>query len=91
MCKQKTALMLNLIVWNRTVLCIKMDLALNNLQWLICHKTQSKPNQFYADTGCRLEDLQGTMNDWDGWRERESKKSILAEQLDDVDDNVWKE
>ena len=27
---------------------IKMDLALNNLQWLICHKTkpnQTKPNQ----------------------------------------------
>ena len=21
--------------------CIKMDLALDNLQWLICHKTQS--------------------------------------------------
>ena len=31
--------MLNQIVWNRTV-CIKMDLVLNNLQWLICHKTQ---------------------------------------------------
>ena len=25
------------------IICIKMDLALNNLQWLICHKT--KPNQ----------------------------------------------
>ena len=24
-------------------ICIKMDLALNNLQWLVCHKTQ--PNQ----------------------------------------------
>ena len=23
----------------------KLDLALNNLQWLICHKTKSKPNQ----------------------------------------------
>ena len=31
--------MLNWIVWNRTI-CIKMDLALNNLQRLICHKTQ---------------------------------------------------
>ena len=31
--------MLNWIVWNRTI-CIKMDLALNNLQGLICHKTQ---------------------------------------------------
>ena len=32
-------LMLNWIVWNRTIF-IKMDLALNNLQRLICHKTQ---------------------------------------------------
>ena len=30
-------------------ICIKMDLALNNLQWLICHKTQH--NQPYF---CRL-------------------------------------
>ena len=35
-------LMLNWIVWNRTVYMYKNDLALNNLQWLICHKT--KPN-----------------------------------------------
>ena len=34
--------MLNWIVWNRTVFCIKMDLTLNTLQWLICRKT--KPN-----------------------------------------------
>ena len=32
--------MLNWIVWNRTVYLYKMDLALNNLQRLICHKTQ---------------------------------------------------
>ena len=25
----------------------KEDFALNNLQWLICHKTQPKPNQIY--------------------------------------------
>ena len=38
-------LMLNWIVWNRTI-CIKMDLALNSLQGLICHKTQqTKPSQ----------------------------------------------
>ena len=29
--------------------CIKLDLALNNLQWLICHKT--KPNQTNQITG----------------------------------------
>ena len=33
-------LMLNWIVWNRTVYLYKMDLALNNLRKLICHKTQ---------------------------------------------------
>ena len=22
-----------------------MDMALNNIQWLICHKNQTKPNQ----------------------------------------------
>ena len=37
-------LMLNWIVCNRTVYVYKMDLALNNLQWLICHK-KHKPNQ----------------------------------------------
>ena len=34
--------MLNRIVWNRTVYKYKIDLALNNLQCLICHKI--KPN-----------------------------------------------
>ena len=37
--------MLNRIVWNRTVFCMKIDLALNNLQRLICHKIQTtKPD-----------------------------------------------
>ena len=37
--------MLNWIVLNRTDYLYKMDLALNNLQRLICHKTQQpKPN-----------------------------------------------
>ena len=26
--------------------------------------------QLYADTGCSLEDLPGTMDDRDGWREK---------------------
>ena len=41
--------MLNWIVLNGTDYLIKMDLALNNLQRLICHKTkpnQTKPNQY---------------------------------------------
>ena len=37
--------MLNWIFWNRTVYLYKMDLALNNLQRLICHKTQT--NKLY--------------------------------------------
>ena len=34
-------LILNWIDWNRTVYMYKMDLALNNLQRFICHKTQT--------------------------------------------------
>ena len=34
-------LILNWIVWNQTVYLYKMDLALNNLLKLICHKTQT--------------------------------------------------
>ena len=33
---------LNGIVWNKTFICTKMDLTLNNQQWLICHKTRPK-------------------------------------------------
>ena len=36
--------MLNWIVWNRTDYFHKMDLALNNLQRLICHKKAKQPN-----------------------------------------------
>ena len=45
-------LMLNWIVWKlfeiELIICIKMDLALNNLQRLICHKTYPpfKPSRF---------------------------------------------
>ena len=36
-------------------------------------------HQFCAETECSLEDLQGTIDDRDGWREREreSGKSVL--------------
>ena len=37
--------MLNWIVWNRTEYLHKMDLELNNLQRLICRKTQTADNQ----------------------------------------------
>ena len=33
----------------------KEDLALNNLQWLICHKT--KPNQIREETFCKNSDF----------------------------------
>ena len=36
----ETVLTLNWIVWNSTDYLYKIDLALNNLQKLICHKTQ---------------------------------------------------
>ena len=63
----------------------KEDLALNNLQWLICHKSQpnqiiyifniGRPARTYIqqlcqDTGCNPEDLPEAMNDREKWRER---------------------
>ena len=38
--------MLNWIAWNRTVY-LKMDLALNNLQRLICHKHKQTNKQLF--------------------------------------------
>ena len=38
---------------------------------------------FCTDTGCNLEDLTEVMDDRDGWRERESGKSVLVARLDD--------
>ena len=43
-------LMLNWIVWNRTDYSYKMDLALNNPQWLICHKTQTSKQTWKLNT-----------------------------------------
>ena len=50
--EQNCVLILNRIVWNRTVNIYKMDLALNNLQWLVWHKTKqnkTKPRPWYAN------------------------------------------
>ena len=49
MCK-KIVLILNWIVWNRTVYMSEMDLALNNLQWLIRHKTKPKETHTIMDS-----------------------------------------
>ena len=49
--KHKAVLMLNWIVWNRTVYLYKMDFELFKPQSLICHKTkpkQTKPINFYT-------------------------------------------
>ena len=40
--------MLNWIVWNRTVYLSKIDMALNNQQMLICHKTQTNKKNIQA-------------------------------------------
>ena len=37
--------MLEWIVWNRTVYMNKINLVLDNLQWLICHKTKQNKNK----------------------------------------------
>ena len=57
----KTFFILNCIVWNININCIKMNLALNNLRRLICHKTQttnqsSAPLTWYS-TGLSLWEL----------------------------------
>ena len=51
-CKQKTILILNWIVWNRTVYVYKNGFGINNLQWLMCHQTKpiwwiKKKNQIF--------------------------------------------
>ena len=43
-----------------------------------------------TDIGCSLENLPEVMDDRDGWRERESEKSVLAARLDDDDDQLLK-
>ena len=41
-----------MLIWNRTI-CLKMDLALNNLQKFICHKTL--PNQLSLSNSCQYQ------------------------------------
>ena len=55
-------LMLNWIVWNRTIF-IKMDFAFNNPQRLICHKNQTSNQQqiiyfIYMKVGLEINNLQ---------------------------------
>ena len=40
LCKQKTILILNRIVWNRTVYMYKNGFDINNLQWSMCYQTK---------------------------------------------------
>ena len=69
-----------------------VDLALNNLQWLICHKT--KPNykprslmkallladqqEFSVNMGCSLKDELGVMDDRGGLREKIRKLPVVS-------------
>ena len=50
----ETVLMLNWIIWNRIVYCIRLDLALNNLQRLICHKAQTNKKLYFLPTAVFL-------------------------------------
>ena len=43
-------------------ICIKMDLALNNLQWLICHKTKSNLLELKSKIRKNKSLLQGLKN-----------------------------
>ena len=45
-------------------------------------------HQLCTNIECSLEELPGVMNDKDGWRERESWKSVLSVWLDDNDGDL---
>ena len=49
----------------------------------VCRSAGTYLHQFYADTGCSLEDLPEAMDDRDRWGERELGKSALSLRLDD--------
>ena len=60
------------------------------LNW---HANVGRPARTYlqqlcVDTGYSLEDLTGVTDDRGKWRERESRKSLLAAWLDDNDDDA---
>ena len=69
----------------------KDELISDVLLWILHMNVPVLTDQLCSDTGCHLEDLLGTVNDRDGWREserereRESGKSVLSVRLDDDD------
>ena len=65
---------------NKTCRTSKDELISDILLWTLTHghASDDQPariylHQLYADTGYSLENLPGAMDDWDGWRERESQ------------------
>ena len=62
--KQKIVLMLNWIEIELFI-CIKMDLELNNLQWLMCHKTQPNQTESKVITRFHVFDYRNPVNLWD--------------------------
>ena len=48
-------------------------------------------HQLCMDTGCGLKDLPRALDDRDGWKARESRKSMLSVWLDDDDDEEEEE
>ena len=61
----------------------------SNALWISAHGHVSvgRPVRTYmnsGDTGCSLEDLLGAMDERDRWRKRESEKSMLSVELDDI-------
>ena len=98
--------MLNWIVWKKNCfICIKMNLALNNLQMLICHKTQTnQTNPVDSFTWTQLcwptsihqfcVDTAGSPEDLPGVIDSrnewwESKDFVLLASLDDKDGHVY--
>ena len=73
--------MLNWIIWNRTIF-IKIDLALNNLQRLIWHKTQATNQQTNQPTNQTR-----SQNKWDS--ERIHYIDFLKTSFSEVYKHFW--
>ena len=73
-------LILKWIVWNRTVyiyiyiyIYIYKGFGINNLQWLICHKTQTKPK-----SGAGFQDIYSKHCVEEGWPQQVARTGLFA-------------
>ena len=60
------------IVWNRTVYMIENRFGIDNLQWLMCHKT--KPKQTTGTLSGKIEEREKNDKSIKKWRNIETRK-----------------